>query len=142
MNPQSTPTEIEAPTAARTRRGFLRDLTLGSMVAATAVTAVTAVTAIAPAAEASETVPTKDHTGQVKIFRFTTRNNVSCRACRKHHRYMAFRTRKVARRNRAHPGCDCAIVPQWVDRKTFRLMFKANGLKVDVANLKPTGPRR
>jgi hypothetical protein len=137
MNPQSTPSESSAPTAARTRRGFLRDLTLGSMVAATAVTAVTA---IVPAAEASEPV-IKDHTGQIKVFRFSTRNNVSCRACRKHHRYMAFRTRKAARRNRAHPGCDCAIVPQWVERKTFRLLFKVNGVKVDVANLKPGGPR-
>lgn len=136
MNPASTANQSEAPATARTRRGFLRDLTLGSVVAAAAVTAVV------PTAQATDTVPTTDHTGQVKIFRFTTRNNVSCRACRKHHRYMAFRTRKVARRNRAHPGCDCAIVPQWVDRKTFRLMFKANGLKVDVANLKPTGPRR
>ena len=136
MNPSSTSTESSVADTARTRRGFLRDLTLGSVVAAAAVTAVV------PTAAATEAPPHKDHTGQIKIFRFTTRNNVSCRACRKHHRYMAFRTRKVARRNRAHPGCDCAIVPQWVDRKTFRLMFKANGLKVDVANLKPTGPRR
>lgn len=135
MNPQSTPTQTDAPGAARTRRGFLRDLTLGSVVAAAAVTAVV------PTAGAADTVPTKDHTGAVKIFRFSTRNNVSCRACRKHHRYMAFRTRKVARQNRAHPGCDCAIVPQWVERKTFRLLFKVNGVKVDVANLKPGGPR-
>lgn len=134
MNPQSTPTQTDAPIAARTRRGFLRDLTLGSVVAAAAVTAVV------PTAGATET-PTKDHTGAVKIFRFSTRNNVSCRACRKHHRYMAFRTRKAARMNRAHPGCDCRIEPQWVERKTFRLLFKVNGVKVDVANLKPGGPR-
>ena len=134
MNPQHTPARTEALDTARTRRGFLRDLTLGSMVAAAAVAVV------APTAEATDTVP-KDHTGQVKIFRFTTRNNVSCRACRKHHRYMAFRTRKVARQNRAHPGCDCPIVPQWVERKTFRMLFKVNGVKVDVANLKPGGPR-
>jgi hypothetical protein len=136
MNPTSTATQSDAPDTTRTRRGFLRDLTLGSVAAAAAVTVVV------PKAEAADPVPTKDHTGQVKIFRFTTRNNVSCRACRKHHRYMAFRTRKVARQNRAHPGCDCPIVPQWVERKTFRLMFKVNGVKVDVANLKPTGPRR
>lgn len=135
MNSTNTDARNDAPVAARTRRGFLRDLTLGSVVA------VAAVTTIAPKAEATDTVPTKDHTGAVKIFRFSTRNNVSCRACRKHHRYMAFRTRKAARMNRAHPGCDCRIEPQWVERKTFRQLFKVNGVKVDVANLKPTGPR-
>lgn len=135
MNPTNTEARSEAPDAARTRRGFLRDLTLGSVVAAAAMTTV------APKAEAADPVPTRDHTGQVKIFRFSTRNNVSCRACRKHHRYMAFRTRKAARMNRAHPGCDCRIEPQWVERKTFRMMFKVNGVKVDVANLKPVGPR-
>lgn len=135
MNPASTANQSEAPVTERTRRGFLRDLTLGS------VAAIAAVATVAPKAEAADPVPTTDHTGQVKIFRFSTRNNVSCRACRKHHRYMAFRTRKAARMNRAHPGCDCRIEPQWVERRTFRMMFKVNGVKVDVANLKPVGPR-
>ena len=134
MNQTSTDAQNEAPATARTRRNFLRDLTLGSVAAAAAVTVVV------PKAEAADPVPTTDHTGDVKIFRFSTRNNVSCRACRNHHRYMAFRTRKAARMNRAHPGCDCRIEPQWVERKTFRQLFKANGVKVDVANRKP-GPR-
>ncbi|MFN8602813.1 MAG: twin-arginine translocation signal domain-containing protein [Candidatus Binatia bacterium] len=134
MNQTSTDAQNEAPATVRTRRNFLRDLTLGSVAAAAAVTVVV------PKAEAADPVPTTDHTGDVKIFRFSTRNNVSCRACRNHHRYMAFRTRKAARMNRAHPGCDCRIEPQWVERKTFRQLFKANGVKVDVANLKP-GPR-
>ena len=135
MNQTSTDAQNEAPATVRTRRNFLRDLTLGSVAAAAAVTVVV------PKAEAADPVPTTDHTGQVKVFRFSTRNNVSCRACRLHHRYMVFRSRKVARKNRAHPGCDCRIEPQWVERKTFRMMFKVNGVKVDVANLKPVGPR-
>jgi len=134
MEPQSTTAQSEAQGTTRTRRGFLRDLTLGSVAAAAAVSVV------APAAQAAQTAQpaaTNPHLGQVKVFRFSTRNNVSCRACKRHHRYMVFRTRKVARQNRAHPGCDCRIEPQWVERKTFRLLFKVNGVKKDVANLKP-----
>ena len=135
MNQTSTDAQNEAPTTVRTRRNFLRDLTLGSVAAAAAVTVVV------PKAEAADPVPTTDHTGQVKVFRFSTRNNVSCRACRLHHRYMVFRSRKVARKNRAHPGCDCRIEPQWLERKTFRALFKVNGVTLDVVNLKPAGPR-
>ena len=92
MNQTSTDAQNEAPATVRTRRNFLRDLTLGSVAAAAAVTVVV------PKAEAADPVPTTDHTGQVKVFRFSTRNNVSCRACRLHHRYMVFRSRKVARK--------------------------------------------
>lgn len=133
MNPQSTMARDEAPDTTRTRRGFLRDLTLGSLVAASAVTVV------APTAEAEQIPVVKAHPGTVKVYRFRTRNTVSCRACRLHHRYMVFRTRKIARKNRAHPGCDCPIEPQWIERKTYRLLFKFNGVTKDVANLKPTG---
>jgi hypothetical protein len=96
MNPTSTEAPSEAPETIRSRRGFLRDLTLGSVIAAAAVTA------IVPAAGATEAVST-NRQGAVKVFRFSTRNPVSCRACRLHHRYMVFRSRKVARKNRAHP---------------------------------------
>lgn len=133
MEPLSTKAPSEAPATTRTRRGFIRDLALGS------VTAVAAVSVVAPAAEASQPVANA-HTGMVKVFRFRTRNTVSCRACRLHHRYAMFRTRKIARMNRAHPGCDCPIEPQWIERKTFRLLFKVNGVKKDVANLKPGVP--
>jgi len=131
MNPLSTMTPSEAPATTRTRRSFLRDLTFGSVAAAAAVTVV------APAAEAAVPTIPKPHPGTVKVFRFRTRDTVSCRACKKHHRYMVFRSRKIARQNRAHPGCDCPIEPQWIERKTFRLLFKVNGVKKDVANLKP-----
>ncbi|MBY0275636.1 twin-arginine translocation signal domain-containing protein [Candidatus Binatia bacterium] len=136
MNPETT-TAREAPDTTRTRRGFLRDLTLGSLMAATAATVITST------AEAqTEAVPVeKPHPGTIKLYRFRTRNTVSCRACRLHHRYMVFRTRKIARKNRAHPGCDCPIEPQWIERKTYRLLFKHNGVTKDVANLKPTGRR-
>jgi hypothetical protein len=110
----------EAPGVARTRRGFLRDITAGSVAAAVALTA------IAPAAEATQVVP-HPHPGTVKVFRLRSRKTVSCRACRIHHRYMIFRSRKVARLNRAHPGCDCPLEPQWIARKTFRHLFKPVG---------------
>lgn len=131
MKALSIEAQSEAPETNRTRRSFLRDLTLGSVAAAAAVTVV------APAAEAAEPTTPKPHPGTVKVFRFRTRDTVSCRACKKHHRYMVFRSRKIARQHRAHPGCDCPIEPQWIERKTFRLLFKVNGVKLDVANLKP-----
>ena len=86
---------------------------------------------IAPAAEASHRPPQpvpRPHPGTVKVFRLRTRDTVACKACRKHHRYVIFRTRKDARANRAHPGCDCPIEPQWIERKKFRALFKPVGL--------------
>lgn len=139
MNQHDTAAQAETPDMARTRRGFLRDLTLGSLAAAGAVAAVTAATPAAAAEPATTT--TTAHPGTVKVFRFRTRETVSCRACKLHHRYMVFRTRKVARKHRAHPGCDCPIEPQWVERKTYRMLFKANGVTTNVANLKPTRRR-
>lgn len=113
----------EMPGAARTRRGFLRDLTAGSVAAAV----VAGTMAPALAATEGKEPPAQPHLGAVKVFRLQPRGRVSCRACQIHHRYKIFRTHKVARRNRAHPGCDCPIVPQWLPRKTFRLFFKPAG---------------
>lgn len=129
MNSEST--DAQQATTTQTRRGFIRSLTLASVAAAAAATVVV------PTVEAAELPVPRPHPGKVKIFRFRTRDTVACRACKKHHRYAAFRTKKVARRNRAHPGCDCPIEPQWIERKTFRLLFRVNGVKQDVANLKP-----
>jgi hypothetical protein len=118
-----------APTMTSTRRGFLRNLTVGSVAAAAAATVVV------PASDAAVPVK-KPHPGTRKVFRFSTRNTESCRACQQHHRYMVFRTRKIARKHGAHPGCNCPIRPQWIEKKTFRLLFKVNGVKRDFANLR------
>jgi hypothetical protein len=116
---------VEAPQEAQTRRGFLKNLAAGS-VAATAT-----VVGIATAADASHRPPLpvpRPHPGTVKIFRLRTRGTVSCNACKKHHRYTMFATRKAAKHNRAHKGCDCPIEPQWILRKEFRRLFKPVGL--------------
>jgi hypothetical protein len=123
MKPQNEDGREEMPGATRTRRGFLRDLTAGSVAAAVAAGT------LPPALAATEgpEPPTQPHHGAVKVFRLQPRGRMSCRACQLHHRYKIFRTHKDARRNRAHPGCDCPIVPQWLPRKTFRLLFKPPG---------------
>lgn len=124
MSAEENESDKPAATASQTRRHFLQRLTIGSVaVSATSIAAAAAITAATPSvANAS-----LRHPDSVKVFRFRTRNNVSCRACQIHHRYTMFHSRKVARSNRAHPGCDCAIVPQWIKRSTFRRLFKATG---------------
>lgn len=116
--------QVEAPQEARTRRGFLKSLATGSF------TATATVVGLATAADASHRPPLpvpRPHPGTVKVFRLRTRGTVSCNACRKHHRYMMFATRKVVRKNRAHKGCDCPIEPQWILRSEYRRLFEPAG---------------
>jgi hypothetical protein len=107
----------------QTRRAFLQRLALGSVAASAAsVVAVTALTGEASAAHIA-----KEHPRSVKVFRLRTRKTVSCHACRVHHRYMVFLTRKIAKHHRAHPGCNCPIGPQWMKRRTYRRVFERTG---------------
>jgi hypothetical protein len=57
------------------------------------------------------------------VQRFKTRKTKSCRACKLHHTRFVFKTRGLADAHRAHPGCDCPIVPQPISKKVFRRLF-------------------
>ena len=107
----------------QTRRTFLQRLALGSVAASAA--SVVAVTGLASEAHAAHIV--KEHPHSTKVFRFRPRKTVACHACRVHHRYKVFLTRKIAKHHRAHPGCDCPIVPQWMRNRTYRRVFVRTG---------------
>lgn len=51
-------------------------------------------------------------TQSVTVYRFQTRKDNSCTACRNHQHYKVFVDEATAARTRAHPGCNCAVVPQ------------------------------
>ena len=118
---EATPTP-EPQARTRSRRSFLEGIARGA--AAAAVSSI-AVATTAGAAEASET--TRMGKRSVRVFRFQPRNRHSCRACQIHHRYKIFLTRKVARHHRAHPGCDCPVVPQWISKRSYRRLFIRSG---------------
>lgn len=82
----------------------------------------------------------------VLIFRLSTRDAVSCNACKRHHRHHVFSTHAVADANRAHPGCNCLIRRQRVRKKTFKRLFGSKGVAqngvVDLRQLTPKELRR
>lgn len=106
------------------RRGFLKRLAFGT-VAATAASMATVATATA-ALPGTAGAATK-RKRSIKVFRFRTRNTKSCHACQLQHRYKMFLTRKIAKHHRAHPGCDCPVIPQWISKRAYRRLFEATG---------------
>lgn len=117
----------QATTELQTRRTFLQQIALGSLTVSGATIAAAAALTAATATPADAAQEGKERRLRVKVFRLRSRKTVACHACQLHHRHLMFLTRKVARRNRAHPGCDCPITPQWIERKTFRRLFKSTG---------------
>jgi hypothetical protein len=69
----------------------------------------------------------KHYPGKV-VFRLRTRKHHSCGACRKHHRFMIFRTEALAGATRAHPGCNCPVVTQKLPIREFKHLFGAKGV--------------
>ncbi len=67
---------------------------------------------------------------QVIVYRLRTRKTDACTACQIHHRYIVGRTRKRLNMNRAHPGCDCPIIPQAITKVLFKRLFPkgSNGI--------------
>jgi hypothetical protein len=59
----------------------------------------------------------------VVVYRFTTRDAYACRACRQHHKYKVFTSHALANANRAHPGCNCAIVPMRLNARVANTLF-------------------
>ena len=63
------------------------------------------------------------------VFRLSTRNTRTCSACRNHARYKVFETGFLADTNRAHPGCNCPVTDQRIDRSLLeRLQATPTGL--------------
>jgi hypothetical protein len=79
-----------------------------------------------PPAAAAKRKHKKNFRGTL-AYRFTTRRHRSCKACKRHHRYMLFRTHALADAHRAHPGCNCPIVRHKVPAKQYRRLFGRRG---------------
>ena len=58
------------------------------------------------------------------VFRLSSHKRRTCRACKAHGANRFYRTRKAADKDRAHPGCNCAIVTQTIDRRLAKQYFK------------------
>lgn len=59
-----------------------------------------------------------------RVFRLSTHRRRTCKACKAHGANRFYRTRKAADKDRAHAGCNCAIVTQTIDRRLARRYFK------------------
>jgi hypothetical protein len=58
------------------------------------------------------------------VFRLSSHKRRTCKACKAHAANRFYRTRKAANKDRAHAGCNCAIVDQTIDRKLAKQYFK------------------
>ncbi len=93
------------------------------MLKVLAVAAVTAATPATAKAVPSFVAPGPKFFSKVMVYRLRTRRTRACHACKLHHRYTVFRTRSIADRNRAHPGCNCPIVVQPLPKHIVRRLF-------------------
>jgi hypothetical protein len=92
------------------RRGFLRLVALGLV-------------AVLPgSALAAERHKRRKKTKVV--FRLSSHRRRTCKACKGHGANRFYRTRKAADKDRAHVGCNCAIVTQTIDRRLAKQYFK------------------
>jgi hypothetical protein len=60
------------------------------------------------------------------IYKLLARGR-TCQACYLHDRSKLFPTAKAAKGNRAHHGCNCAVIKGLIDMRGWRLLFVANG---------------
>jgi hypothetical protein len=91
------------------RRGFLRLLVVG------------AAAAVIPAPSRGAALRKKKTTK--KVFRRSVHKRRCCKACKGHAANRYYRTRRAAKKDRAHPGCNCAIVTQTIDRELAKTYF-------------------
>jgi hypothetical protein len=59
-----------------------------------------------------------------RVFRLSTHRHRTCKACKAHAANRFYRTRKAADKDRAHAGCNCAIVTQTIARPLAKQYFK------------------
>jgi hypothetical protein len=58
------------------------------------------------------------------VYRLSTHRRRTCKACKAHAANRFYRTRRAANKDRAHAGCNCAIVTQTIDRRLAKQYFK------------------
>lgn len=58
------------------------------------------------------------------VYRLSSHRRRTCKACKGHAANRFYRTRKAANKDRAHVGCNCAIVTQTIDRRLAKQYFK------------------
>lgn len=58
-----------------------------------------------------------------KVFRLSTHKRRTCKACKAHAANRFYRSHRAADKDRAHPGCNCAIVKQVIDRELAKQYF-------------------
>jgi hypothetical protein len=91
------------------RRDFLRLLVIGAAAAVIPVES--------RGAERRRKKKTK------KVFRLSVHKRRCCKACKGHAANRYYRTQRAAKKDRAHPGCNCAIVTQVIDRELAKKYF-------------------
>lgn len=94
------------------RRDFLRLVALG--LAATAI----------PRSASALSARKKPHKTTKVVYRLSTHGRHNCNACKAHGANKYFRSRKAADQHRAHPGCNCKILAQVIDRTQAKQFFK------------------
>jgi len=58
------------------------------------------------------------------VYRLSTHRRRTCKACKGHAANRFYRNRRAADKDRAHAGCNCAIVSQTIDRRLARKYFR------------------
>jgi len=58
------------------------------------------------------------------VYRLSTHRRRTCKACKGHAANRFYRSRRAANKDRAHAGCNCAIVAQTIDRRLAKQYFK------------------
>jgi hypothetical protein len=66
------------------------------------------------------------------VFRLSTHRRRCCKACKGHGANRFYRTPRAANKDRAHVGCNCAIVKQVIDRKLAKHYFKGRSKVFDL----------
>jgi hypothetical protein len=100
-----------------------RRLAIKGMLATAATTAAAALVPKAANARVPNLPPQAAQPKPVIVYRLRSRGTKSSRACKQHNRYHMFRTRYLADNNRAHPGCNCPIVPQAISKQVYLTLF-------------------
>ena len=92
------------------RRDFLRLLALGAFAA------------VIPTAARGAALRKRKKTK--KVFRLSVHKRRCCNACKGHAANRFYRSKRAANKDRAHPGCNCPIVTQVIDRSLAKEYFK------------------
>ena len=58
------------------------------------------------------------------VYRLSSHRRRTCKACKAHAANRFYRSRRAANKDRAHAGCNCAIVTQTIDRRLAKQYFK------------------